>query len=601
MRKFKKIYVLLLAITMLIVTVSTGSINALDNFTVLGDEYFENDNVGFKLKDDVTLPSGNIKIPNVILGETRTKIPDYIFQNKNITGIVEIEDGYTDIGFYAFSDNDISAVILNSVQRVHYGGFLNNNIEVLESDYLELLDVLAFSNNKLKEVNLPKLNSIGHSAFSFNESLSHIHVDDIPINIDESAFYATGVSFDFGYLFNIIAKNVNAINLVNNQYSYVVNADPNTLTDDLLSMIKSEEDLIFSNGGYDPFDIGYSLKSNQVWHCADLYTEFSGGGLYHIYKDVSVVYVVEHGDKLLQELVFDEAPSDYLYSYDAKILAALNDILEYFNISNENKADVMWLITSNIDLVSKEHLSFSDFIDSLIDTGDYHYVIDEISEAKLEEILNYVRDYDPKDLKIDFAVFLGEDDSKTFTKQTLFTTYIAEGKGRLNHTVDLKVEKEWMHLVDGLYTILDKAPYDIEFLVYADNELLNIPVEDRTLSKDEKVLTIPNLIKYQNDGRTLIEYKVLEVESDLHDIKSEQLSNYDFKFTNYLKEEVEDSEEEKDIIDDKEDNIIIEKEVSDDNKVKKDSVNTAVAYQSSNYLKFLLLSSIGLILILKRK
>ena len=112
--------------------------------------------------------------------EDKTTIVSYGGKNKK----VEIPNGVTSIGGYAFQNNNLTSVTIpNSVTTIEYGVFSNNKLtSVTIPDSVKRIGEGAFEHNLIENLVLPSsITSIGAAAFNDNE---HIVGNNINVNIN---------------------------------------------------------------------------------------------------------------------------------------------------------------------------------------------------------------------------------------------------------------------------------------------------------------------------------------------------------------------------------------------------------------------------------
>ncbi len=544
--KFNKKILSLLAFTLSLVIFGNSEMNKIhaeEPFTVLDDSYF-NSEIRYRqgvpihivsLKEEMLpLPKGNIKIPYIINGYETPELERDLFKNQGLDGYVELEDGIKIVGVETFANNNIKGVIMNTVETVDYGAFAYNDITEVYAPSVKSIDIIGFGYNNLQEAHFDSLERIEGWAFRDNNNLSHIHVNNVPQYIDENAFVVTGPLASLGNHFNIIAAHDSRENVVVESGNYIINGNPDTFEESLLEGLEDDEDYIYPPSNKESFEIGKGLKDNSLWFCADEQTSFGTGGKYKIYEDVKIVYVINHGvNQNRQELIFDEVPSNYLYAYNTEILASAMEVLKEYNLNPNIKSDIIWMLTSNLDLVNKEMLNKENILELLQNTQDYRILSNRIGMSTINDIIHKIKTYKFNDTQVDFAVYQGDTEESIGIKQTLFRSYVIP-YSQNTETIDLMINKEWFTKnSEGVYVAPEFVVPDIKFKIYADGEELSLPEESVTLKSGEASLAIERLPKFLNDGITEIVYTVEELVIEGYDSEKIQDSKYEYTFKNY--------------------------------------------------------------------
>jgi hypothetical protein len=132
--------------------------------------------------------ASEITIPQTIDGLPVTAIGDDAFDNKGLTGLI-LPEGLETIGFFSFTSNRLTSLIIPDTVTKITGAFSNNLLEsVVFPDNLIEIGTISFQANKLSAVTLPeKLEKIGQLAFASNQ-LTEIVIPDSVHTIDSGAF-----------------------------------------------------------------------------------------------------------------------------------------------------------------------------------------------------------------------------------------------------------------------------------------------------------------------------------------------------------------------------------------------------------------------------
>lgn len=139
--------------------------------------------------------STEIAIPSEIEGKPVTAIGSYVFDfvQLNKPGqpklkSVTIPPSVTQIGYFAFAHNELTAIEIPSVTHLGRGAFQYNQLQSIELREVTFLDEYAFANNRLVSVTIPdSLGTIGRYAFQ-NNLLSSVSLSEGLKIIDSYAF-----------------------------------------------------------------------------------------------------------------------------------------------------------------------------------------------------------------------------------------------------------------------------------------------------------------------------------------------------------------------------------------------------------------------------
>ena len=139
--------------------------------------------------DGTTIQDDGYGIKSVEIPNSVTEIGNYAFQDNNLTS-VKIPDSVTEISNYAFRFNELTSVeIPDSVTRIGASAFLSNSLETVEiTDSITEINNDVFKSNKLTSVKIPNsVTEIGSGAFGSNE-LTSVEIPNSVTNIRGESF-----------------------------------------------------------------------------------------------------------------------------------------------------------------------------------------------------------------------------------------------------------------------------------------------------------------------------------------------------------------------------------------------------------------------------
>ncbi len=145
----KKIFIIIIILLVVGLGIWSATI-IMDNMS------FETDPTCFTVEDNKITAYNEVcdvkvKIPSTINGVEIKEIDNYAFKDLDLTDVI-IEEGIEVIGFSAFEGNLITRLELpSSLKNIKAYAFNDNKIENLDLPYIETIGVMAFNNNELKE------------------------------------------------------------------------------------------------------------------------------------------------------------------------------------------------------------------------------------------------------------------------------------------------------------------------------------------------------------------------------------------------------------------------------------------------------------------
>ncbi|AZQ64987.1 T9SS type A sorting domain-containing protein [Flammeovirga pectinis] len=134
-------------------------------------------------------PSGKVKIPEIINGETIIEIGKGAFSHKILTS-VEFPNSITTIGENSFSHNLLTAISFpSSITTIGENAFVSNKLSSVDiPNSINSIGAFAFSNNKLTSLDISSLVTIiEEGTFSYNK-LTSLELPNSIITIEASAF-----------------------------------------------------------------------------------------------------------------------------------------------------------------------------------------------------------------------------------------------------------------------------------------------------------------------------------------------------------------------------------------------------------------------------
>lgn len=118
------------------------------------------------------------------LKDNSTFIPDQCFYGCQNIHTVDMHEGITFIGAWAFSDcKALKKITLpNSITKIHDAAFYNSGIEEITfPDKLSYVGNEAFRNCNLKEIRIPaNIDTVGFFCFARNEHLARVYIEGTP-------------------------------------------------------------------------------------------------------------------------------------------------------------------------------------------------------------------------------------------------------------------------------------------------------------------------------------------------------------------------------------------------------------------------------------
>ncbi|WP_297377198.1 Cna B-type domain-containing protein [uncultured Helcococcus sp.] len=272
-------------------------------------------------------------------------IDDHAFQNASLKGELNIS-GVSNIGKYAFADNEITNIKNSNLESIGEYAFRQNNISNLDLN-VENVDNFAFEENQITKVNITSEQAplLGKAIFQSNP-LTELTLNTPDFDISEDLFLGlskqVSVKFDntnqtskdkSSYLVNPIDIKINYIKnedksnigsrteLVERDASPYEIAEPilegykllpsedYTLEDGEILFSKTQIDLLFEEN-YDP-EIRFSSKKQSLYFAgAEISTEDILSDVYIKKTNGKVVPAFDENGQVLEGLTFEPNPLD---------------------------------------------------------------------------------------------------------------------------------------------------------------------------------------------------------------------------------------------------------------------------------------------------